>query len=71
MRQLLFGFHNCSSKVLCCPEHSLSVLRHTRSSTWTLRSNIVRRSRGSSRVVAQSGYADDRFRACHIEDRIL
>jgi hypothetical protein len=71
MRQLLFGSRNYSSKALCCPEHSLSVLRHTRSSTWTLRSNILRRSRGSNPVVAQSGYTDDRFRACHIEDRIL
>ena len=71
MRQLLSGFRNCSSEVLCCPEYFLSVVRHTRSSTGTLRLDILHRSRGSNRAVAHWGYTDDRFPACHIGDRIL
>jgi hypothetical protein len=71
MRQFLSDFRNCSSEVLCCREYFLSVVRHTRSSTGTLRLDIPHRSRGSIRVVAQSRYADDRFRACRIGGKIL
>jgi hypothetical protein len=71
MRVLLSVFRNCSSAVLCFRECSPSVVRHTPSSTWTLRSNILHRSRGSSQGGAHSGYTDDRFPACHIEDKIL
>ncbi len=71
IRQLIFVFRNCSSKVLCYPEYPLSVVCHTRSSTWTLRSNIVHHSWGSSQVAAHSGYTDDRFPACRSRDKIL
>jgi hypothetical protein len=71
MRQLLSAFRNCSSKVLCSPERSLSVVRHTPSSTETSRSNILHRSRGSNRVVAHWGYTDDPFPARHSGDKIV
>jgi|tagenome__1003787_1003787.scaffolds.fasta_scaffold17855740_1 hypothetical protein len=71
MRQLLSAFRNCSSKVLCCPECFLSGVGHTPSSTLTLQSNIVHRSRGSNRVVAHSGCTDDPFPPCRSGDRIL
>ncbi len=70
MRVLLSVFRNYSSKVLCFSECFLIVVRHTPSSTWTLRSNILHRSRGSNRGVAHSGCTDDRFPACHIGDKI-
>ncbi len=71
MRKLLSAFRNCSSKVLCSPERSLSVVRHTPSSTETSRSNILHRSRGSNRGVAHSEYTDDPFRACRSGDKIV
>ena len=71
MRQLLSAFRNCSSKVLRSPERSLSVVRHTPSSTETSRSNILHRSQGSNRVVAHWGYTDDLFPACRSGGKIL
>ncbi len=71
MRVFLSVFRNCGSKVLCFRECSLSVVRRTPSSTWTLRSNIPHRSRGSNRGGAHLEYTDDRFPACHIGDKIL
>ena len=70
MRQLLSAFRNCGNKVLRCPEDLLSVARHIPSSTLTLQSNIVHRSRGSNRGVAHSECMDDPFPARHSEDRI-
>ncbi len=71
MRVLLSVFRNCSSAVLCFRECSPSVVRHTPSSTETSRSNILHRSRGSNRVVAHWGYADDPFPARHSGDKIV